>query len=295
VRVDFERPELRFDFDETFHVRARSSPIFFAGRYRKLSREIPATLWIHHACRGQGCNTCSYSGTLCGPSLQEILERPLLRHSGGTTTSLHTLGREDTDVLMLGEGRPFVVEVSRPRKRTLPLRHIQEVVAASGLVEISRLTPVEGSMVAAVKKASADKTYRAWIVAERPLPADAAARVETLRGVTLQQLSPTRVMHRRGRDTLRKKRFIQSIWLGEIHGRYVWEMRVESGTYIKELVSGDEGRTRPSLSEALGVPCRVVALDVLQVHWDPPWNRQEMLQRHDDTSSYLETPPERFS
>ena len=44
VRVDFERPEVRFDFDETFHVGVRSSPIVFTGLYRKLSREIPATL-----------------------------------------------------------------------------------------------------------------------------------------------------------------------------------------------------------------------------------------------------------
>ena len=64
---------------------------------------------------------------------------------------------------------------------------------------------------------------------------------------------------------------IESLWLGEVAGWFVWEVRVESGTYVKELVSGDGGRTRPSLSEILAVPCTCKALDVLEVHWDPPW------------------------
>ncbi|HIP57883.1 MAG TPA: tRNA pseudouridine(54/55) synthase Pus10, partial [Archaeoglobus profundus] len=33
----------------------------------------------------------------------------------------------------------------------------------------------------------------------------------------------------------------------------------------KELISGDEGRTKPSLSEALGVNARVAKLDVIRV------------------------------
>ena len=45
------------------------------------------------------------------------------------------------------------------------------------------------------------------------------------------------------------------------------EIRVtaEAGTYVKELVHGDHGRTEPSLAGALGVACEVVELDVLDV------------------------------
>jgi hypothetical protein len=64
---------------------------------------------------------------------------------------------------------------------------------------------------------------------------------------------------------------VESTWLGPIHGFHVWELRVEAGTYVKELVSGDAGRTRPSLAETLGVPCSSAALDVLEVHWEAPW------------------------
>jgi tRNA pseudouridine synthase 10 len=43
----------------------------------------------------------------------------------------------------------------------------------------------------------------------------------------------------------------------EIHG--------QGGLYIKELVSGDDGRTEPSLAGLLGVGAEVRALDVLAV------------------------------
>ena len=42
-------------------------------------------------------------------------------------------------------------------------------------------------------------------------------------------------------------------------------LRCDGGLYIKELISGDEGRTRPSLAECLAVPARVVELDVVSV------------------------------
>ncbi|MGB4611299.1 MAG: tRNA pseudouridine(54/55) synthase Pus10, partial [Methanothermobacter thermautotrophicus] len=43
----------------------------------------------------------------------------------------------------------------------------------------------------------------------------------------------------------------------------------EGGLYIKELISGDSGRTEPSVSSVLGVPARCVALDVLEVGDEP--------------------------
>jgi len=39
----------------------------------------------------------------------------------------------------------------------------------------------------------------------------------------------------------------------------------DGGLYIKELVSGDEDRTNPSLSGQLGVAALVIDLDVLEV------------------------------
>jgi len=42
-------------------------------------------------------------------------------------------------------------------------------------------------------------------------------------------------------------------------------VEADSGTYIKELVHGDGGRTKPNVAEIVGVPCEVTELDVIWV------------------------------
>ena len=45
---------------------------------------------------------------------------------------------------------------------------------------------------------------------------------------------------------------------------------LQAGTYIKEFVHGDEGRTVPNLGTLLGCaePAKILQLDVLNVHMD---------------------------
>lgn len=44
----------------------------------------------------------------------------------------------------------------------------------------------------------------------------------------------------------------------------------QAGTYIKEFVHSDEGRTTPNLASLVGCaePARILQLDVLEVHMD---------------------------
>ncbi|MEM2002924.1 MAG: hypothetical protein QXT77_09790, partial [Candidatus Methanomethylicaceae archaeon] len=42
-------------------------------------------------------------------------------------------------------------------------------------------------------------------------------------------------------------------------------VRCQGGLYVKELISGDDGRTKPSVSEVLGAGARCVELDVISV------------------------------
>jgi len=48
-------------------------------------------------------------------------------------------------------------------------------------------------------------------------------------------------------------------------GKFVIDVVGEAGLYIKELVSGDNGRTKPSLAEILGKDAHVTSLDVVLV------------------------------
>ena len=42
-------------------------------------------------------------------------------------------------------------------------------------------------------------------------------------------------------------------------------LKTSHGTYVKEFISGDDNRTKPSVSEILGVPCYCEKLDVLEI------------------------------
>lgn len=48
-------------------------------------------------------------------------------------------------------------------------------------------------------------------------------------------------------------------------------VRTSAGTYVKEWVHGEMGRTRPSLAHILGARADLLALDVTAVHlaWPP--------------------------
>ncbi|MED5497673.1 MAG: tRNA pseudouridine(54/55) synthase Pus10, partial [Candidatus Thermoplasmatota archaeon] len=73
--------------------------------------------------------------------------------------------------------------------------------------------------------------------------------IEKLEGVNLAQRTPERVAHRRA-DLVRRRKVIEtrdaSVEIndeGNIHVEFT--LRCESGTYVKETVHGDDGRTQP--------------------------------------------------
>jgi tRNA pseudouridine synthase 10 len=84
-------------------------------------------------------------------------------------------------------------------------------------------------------------------------------------GRTIAQRTPARVAHRRS-DRVRARRIVDARLVDEAPGRFTVELRTEAGTYVKEWVEGDGGRTVPSLSSLVGVPLKVEFLDVLEVH-----------------------------
>jgi tRNA pseudouridine synthase 10 len=72
------------------------------------------------------------------------------------------------------------------------------------------------------------------------------------------------VAHRRAKKVRERK--IYSCTLESLEGAIAGlVIETGSGTYIKELVSGDAGKTQPNISELLGVSCTVKELDVLEI------------------------------
>lgn len=266
--VEFANPDLVFLIDTMFdRVTTDVSPLFVYGRYRKHSRTIPQTRWPCRDCRGKGCPRCDGKGRMYESSVQDLVGPVVMRHAEGEEEFFHGMGREDIDALMLGNGRPFVVEIRRPRKRSIDHGAIEREINASagGMVEVMEVRESSRGEVRRIKGATNPKTYRVRV----RFQADFEHRklndiVRVLDEKPICQLTPHRVAHRRA--NLERIRTVHRMEIESAEVReVVFVVEAESGTYIKELMHGDDGRTRPSVAEIVGVPCEVTELDVIWI------------------------------
>jgi tRNA pseudouridine synthase 10 len=252
-------------------VEVQIAPVFFYGRYRKLERGIPQTHWDCRACRGAGCEVCGGSGKQYPDSVEELIGRPAIELFGAEGAVLHGAGREDIDALMVGSGRPFIMEMIAPRIRGIDLTALESAInsSADGRVEVTIERWSGRREVETLKSHKAHKTYRILVDIEGHISLEKVGKaLDALNGTMIHQRTPQRVSHRRA-DLIRERMVVDIGCLGVEDGRYLIEVIGEAGLYIKELISGDNGRTNPSLSAILGNPARVVTLDVLSVEGMP--------------------------
>lgn len=241
-------------------------PVYFEGRYRKLDRTIPQTRWPCRKCQGRGCDHCQGTGRTYPTSVEELVAAPVLAATGGKGTRFHGMGREDIDARMLGRGRPFVLEILEPRHRTIDLAPLAESIrtGSGGRVEVTEFRGSTAARVIEVKELSPEKSYRVTVAGEvAPAKINEALTLATAK--VIAQRTPGRVAHRRS-DRVRTRRVVAALLVESESGRFTLEIRTEAGTYVKEWVEGDGGRTEPSLAGLLQMPLKVEALDVLEVH-----------------------------
>jgi len=272
--VDFERPDLLVLCDlATDEVEVQVNSAFVYGRYRKLQRDIPQTEWPCRECNATGlkqgspCDGCDGTGYRYDTSVEEETVPHVLDAMDGGEGIFHGAGREDVDALMLGTGRPFVIEIKEPRRRSVDPDELEAKIndAADGRAEVEGLRLATHEMVERVKEHPASKTYRMTVEFEGSVDSDQfEAALDRLDGATIEQETPHRVSHRRAAKTrIRNVYDISGDLVSETEATI--EVHGEGGLYVKELISSDEGRTTPSLAGELDTDARVTALDVLKV------------------------------
>jgi tRNA pseudouridine synthase 10 len=210
---------------------------------------------------------CKGTGRLVPESVAEFVCAPLREALDGRTAEFNGSGREDVDVRMLGDGRPFTVKIDHPLRRSFDAAAIASRVAelSRGRVVVGHLRCVDRRERGRITNQHAAKVYRVVVRADdgAALPDDAPDRVRALAGAELAQRTPRRVALRRA--ALVRARRILAIDARCAAGGLVLEVGTEPGTYVKEFVSGDGGRTSPSVASVLGLPVTCVELDVVAV------------------------------
>lgn len=269
VEVDFENPEIIINVNykpDKPSIYLMFNPIFIEGRYRKLVRGIPQTKWPCGKCKGKGCESCNFTGKQYPETVEEFISEPALEMCRGSNAKFHGAGREDIDVRMLGDGRPFVLELREPKTRTIDLKKLEEIVnnSSNGKVEVQDLKYTYRKRKAEIKVSSPDtyKVYRAEVELDDEIKEEDLIKLDSLD--LIEQRTPNRVSHRRA-DKIRKRRVfnIESEFIDSKH--IILTIKGQGGLYIKELISSDEGRSSPSVSSTLGVNALCTQLDVIEV------------------------------
>jgi len=267
--VDFMKPDIVVLIDPfAEETRLQVNSLFIMGRYRKLVRGIPQSKWPCPECRGRGCPACDGTGKAYPESVEELIGDPVLEMTGGKEVSFHGAGREDVDARMLGRGRPFIVQVKKPHKRKIELSELEQTINrnAEGKIEIRGLRFADRAMVRELKRIeSSQKTYRIAVVFDREVSDEEVQELErSLTGATVLQQTPTRVMRRRA-DRTREKHIYETKVKRLSPNKAEMRIRCQGGLYVKELVTGDNGRTDPSVSKIVNAKAEPVELDVLDI------------------------------
>ena len=191
---------------------------------------------------------------------------------------------------MLGKGRPFYFELVNPHNLKHSQLELTELGSSiqektQGKIGVRDLQVVTRDSTRVLKDSAStkSKSYTCRVKLGKPVP---LAKIQELSGsenIALKQRNPTRVPRRA--DLIRDK-MIEKIVIRPLQevsssssndqdqeGIQILEVDVQTsaGTYVKEFVHGDNGRTLPNLASLLDSDtAECLQLDVLEVHLDWP-------------------------
>jgi len=266
-KMDRKNPDIVITVDlKTNTIRTQVKSLFVYGEYQKLARGIPQATWYCPYCHGKGCVHCHGTGLLHPTSVQMIIEKPFLKLLRAKKSKFHAAGREDIDARCLA-WRPFVIELVKPKKRKLNLREVTKQINKSKKVKVRKLKILkEGKeMVRYLKSAKFDKTYRLVVEFEKPIDKEKLKKLKGLEGATIKQATPLRVVHRRA-DKIRRRKVRKIRWKLLSKKKLEILVTTESGLYVKELVTGDNGRTAPNVADTIENKPKKILLDVVKIH-----------------------------
>ncbi|MFX1345471.1 MAG: tRNA pseudouridine(54/55) synthase Pus10 [Promethearchaeota archaeon] len=273
---EFNNPDVLIIYNigiKSFTINLKLKSLFIFGRYNKLIRGIPQTHWFCRNCMGKGCNLCNFTGKQYLVSIEELISPEFIKESKATDSKFHGAGREDIDVKMLGLGRPFILELKAPKTRKLDLAKIENNVNKNNKkkVKIRNLRYSNKKEVIRFKTEAKNtkKVYRSLVestikISKGEFEEKLSKLKNTFENQQIHQRTPFRVSHRRA-DKIRGK------IIYHIEGKQVksnlFEFKIETqgGTYIKELINGDNGRTSPSFADIFKTPLTCKELDVIEI------------------------------
>ena len=249
------------DLIENFYLdyKIEITPFYICGNYIKLDREIGQTEFSKNGVK------------LSLSSVDEELKNFFKNIFMNTTNDLifSAGGREDRDVRMLGEGREFIYSIYNAKKHySLDFFKINEILNNTlKKVKVKNLRICDKKAFEKLKNTENEKIkiYNAIVWSKEIIDNNICDKINKVENININQITPLRVLHKRVLKT--REKVIYKLNIKEIINPHfmILEVRASAGTYIKEFINGDLGRTFPSLCDIIGNECDIIQLDVQDI------------------------------
>ena len=235
------------------------APFYICGNYIKLDREIGQTQFSKNGVK------------LSLSSVDEELKNFFKNIFMNTIDDLifSAGGREDRDVRMLGEGREFIYSIYNAKRHySLDFVKINEILNNSlKKVKVKNLRQCDKKAFEKLKNTENEKIkiYDAIVWSKANIDNEICDKINKVENININQITPLRVLHKRVLKT--REKVIFKLNIKEIINPHfmILEVRASAGTYIKEFIIGDLGRTFPSLCDIIGNECDIIQLDVQDI------------------------------
>ncbi|XP_062599204.1 tRNA pseudouridine synthase Pus10-like [Saccostrea cucullata] len=177
------------------------------------------------------------------------------------------------------QGRPFVVEMDDPRRVEFSAKDILEIqkeINKSADIKVRDLQIVDKKDVDKLKEGEIErtKTYSALRWSKESFSEGQLNKLQEVKDLVIYQKTPIRVLHRRPLATRERVVYSMSVQkIDELH--FTLSLSTQAGTYIKEFVHGDFGRTTSNLGTLTGVESYDFFFNLHSVELDWPPSLEE--------------------
>jgi len=265
--ADHKNPEVSIyvdPFQGKFQI--RMNPVYLIGRYRKLVGGIPQTAWTCKSCNGQGCPECKGLGGTLGNSIEEIISKPILENMSAEEIRFKPIGREDKDSKVLGEGRPFIIEVRGAKQVPLILTPLQKLInrSGSGKIEVTRLAKTTKEIARKITiRIQTTVFYRVTLKLKDEVSAE---RLESLEKTFSKVIISQYVPNNKFRSKQRRQKYIYETLIRKLAPDQIeLTIKCQGGIWIRDLISGVEFKTEPNIIDILEIEPTEMQIDIMDV------------------------------
>ncbi|MEM4970269.1 MAG: tRNA pseudouridine(54/55) synthase Pus10 [Sulfolobales archaeon] len=197
-------------------------------------------------------------------SLEDVLEKNAEDLGEGIRISIPV--RDTSRYRILGDGCYSILEIKSPKPGRRNLETISRIINREQGIYIiyiigkGRRRDIE-DLADRVKRIA----YRIYIYSGRELRDEEIERLKSQSPIIIEQRTPKRIVERGGAE----RRYIGDLRVEAIHriSERTFEIiaSAPSRIYIEEAITGDEGRTSPSLSSILSADLKPLEIDVIRI------------------------------